>query len=189
MRHPTDFSRSCGVMNVGTAFIIVLYAVFGSLGYLRWGDDVQGSVTLNLPDDEPLAEAVKLCVAASVLFGFALQLFIAVDILWPMVQDYVPVANEQPVLSETIFRMFLVLMIFVIGLLIPNLGPFISLMGSVCSTSLALLFPAIIRLIVAYSTPNERPSAWLLAGTISILLLGVVGMISGTYTSIKDIMN
>lgn len=48
MRNPGDFSRPLGVMNVGSVFIGVLLVALGSLGYLKFGDGVMGSLTLNL---------------------------------------------------------------------------------------------------------------------------------------------
>ncbi|XP_050088890.1 proton-coupled amino acid transporter-like protein CG1139 [Anopheles aquasalis] len=189
MRRPQDFGRTSGVLNVGTAFIVVLYVALGFVGYLRWGDEVQGSMTLNLPDGELLAETVKLCIASGVLLGFALQLYIAVEVLWPLVQRYLPIVNKQPTICEMILRTLLVLMISFIGTFVPHLGLFISLMGALCSTVMGLIFPAIISLIVAYSNPNVRPGGWLLAKNIGILLLGVVGFACGTYVSIRQIMN
>ena len=48
MKKPTHFFR---VVNSGMAFVSVLYLVMGSLGYLTFGEDTKGSITLNLPSD------------------------------------------------------------------------------------------------------------------------------------------
>lgn len=41
-----------GVLNVGMVFVTTLFITFGFFGYLKWGDHVDGSLTLNLPQNE-----------------------------------------------------------------------------------------------------------------------------------------
>ncbi|XP_050101092.1 proton-coupled amino acid transporter-like protein CG1139 [Anopheles aquasalis] len=188
MRRPQDFGRTFGVLNIGMVFIVTLFTVFGFVGYVRWGDEVQGSMTLNLPDNEALAEGVKMMIATGVLLGFALQFFVAIMILWPIVENRSLTAQQHPVVCEMFFRILVVLMTFLIATFVPSLGLFISLIGAFCSSALALMFPPIIELIVSYSNPGERPSGWLLAKNVCILLLAVLGFATGTYESVSKII-
>ena len=52
MKHPDHFINKLGILNIAMAVVIFLYAVIGFLGYVRFGDVMLGSVTLNLPRDE-----------------------------------------------------------------------------------------------------------------------------------------
>lgn len=52
MRKPTDFSNPFGVLNVGMVFLTTMFILFGGIGYWKYGDDVESSLTLNLPADE-----------------------------------------------------------------------------------------------------------------------------------------
>ena len=52
MKNPDHFISKIGILNIAMAIVVFLYAVIGFLGYVRFGDVVLGSVTLNLPDDE-----------------------------------------------------------------------------------------------------------------------------------------
>lgn len=52
MKNPTHFIRCPGVLHIGMGFVTVLYSVVGFLGYLKYGDQVNGSITLNLPTDQ-----------------------------------------------------------------------------------------------------------------------------------------
>lgn len=52
MKEPRKFTKPFGVLNLGMVIVTVLYLLVGCLGYLKYGDDIQGSVTLNLPHDE-----------------------------------------------------------------------------------------------------------------------------------------
>lgn len=52
MKNPSHFLGCPGVLNIGMAFVVILYASVGFLGYLKYGDDTRVSITLNLPLNE-----------------------------------------------------------------------------------------------------------------------------------------
>lgn len=52
MKTPSHFIGCPGVLNFGMAFVVSLYAIIGFLGYWRFGDRTEGSITLNLPKGE-----------------------------------------------------------------------------------------------------------------------------------------
>lgn len=52
MKTPKSFGARFGVLNVGMTVITLLYAVFGFLGYWRYGAESKDSVTLNLPSED-----------------------------------------------------------------------------------------------------------------------------------------
>ena len=71
--------------------------------------------------------------------------------------------------------------------LVPKLGLFISLIGALCSTALALVFPPVIELVSAWGT-SEGPSALVLSKNFLILLLALFGLITGTYESLSALI-
>lgn len=52
MAKPQQFLGCPGVLNVSMFTVIILYASLGFFGYVRFGDAVKGSVTLNLPPED-----------------------------------------------------------------------------------------------------------------------------------------
>ena len=52
MKEKEAFLGKAGVLNLGLTIVICLYSAVGFYGYLKYGDDAKGSVTLNLPNDE-----------------------------------------------------------------------------------------------------------------------------------------
>jgi solute carrier family 36 (proton-coupled amino acid transporter) len=52
MAKPQHFLGYVGVLNVTMASVAILYAVFGLLGYLKYGSSVLSSITLHLPQDK-----------------------------------------------------------------------------------------------------------------------------------------
>lgn len=56
MKQPKNFKRRLGVLNIGMTVVTLLYISVGFLAYLKFGEDIKGSVTLNLPEDEKLVK-------------------------------------------------------------------------------------------------------------------------------------
>lgn len=51
MKNPERFLGWRGVLNGAMLVVVVFYTLLGYLGYMRFGDAVMGSITLNLPLD------------------------------------------------------------------------------------------------------------------------------------------
>lgn len=52
MRKPSNFNKPLGVLNVGMVIVGSMFVAIGFLSYLKYGDAVAGSVTLNLASKE-----------------------------------------------------------------------------------------------------------------------------------------
>lgn len=48
MRNPGHFLGCPGVLNIAMSVVVGLYAIIGFFGYLKFGDDVEGSITATL---------------------------------------------------------------------------------------------------------------------------------------------
>lgn len=69
---------------------------------------------------------------------------------------------------------------------VPNLGSFISLVGALCITALAIVFPAVIELCVYWDDGKIHP--WVLTRNVLILVFGLFGLVTGTYVSIAGMI-
>jgi solute carrier family 36 (proton-coupled amino acid transporter) len=49
MKKPASFGGYTGVFNRAMFVIISLYVSVGACGYLKYGSEVEGSITINLP--------------------------------------------------------------------------------------------------------------------------------------------
>lgn len=52
MKKPEHFLGCPGVLNVAMTTVVLIYAIIGFFGYLKYGDLTEGSITFNLPVDE-----------------------------------------------------------------------------------------------------------------------------------------
>ncbi|XP_055595085.1 proton-coupled amino acid transporter-like protein pathetic isoform X2 [Uranotaenia lowii] len=183
MKNPQHFIGCPGVLNIGMSVVIFLYTVVGFLGYLKYGEDTKGSITLNLPVEDLLAQMTKLMIALAIFLTYSLQFYVPMEIIWKNVKHNF---NERANAAEYAIRIGLVVLTVVIAAALPNIGPFVTLIGAVCLSTLGLMFPAVIELVVYYEKPGYGPFNWVLWKNIFLILFGVVGFITGTYVSIEE---
>uniref|UniRef100_A0AAZ3RHG7 Amino acid transporter transmembrane domain-containing protein n=1 Tax=Oncorhynchus tshawytscha TaxID=74940 RepID=A0AAZ3RHG7_ONCTS len=98
MKEPKRFPAA---LNTGMGITIVLYIVLATLGYLHFGDDVKGSLTLNLPNN-----MVTILYSFGVFVSFAVQIFVPAEIMSPPVQATLRESWSAP--CEMILRGLLV---------------------------------------------------------------------------------
>ena len=73
----------------------------------------------------------------------------------------------------------------VLAAIIPKLDLFISLVGAFSSSFLALIFPPLLELITFW----PRASKWMIAKDVIIIIVGLIGFLTGTYASVESIMS
>ncbi|XP_057672291.1 proton-coupled amino acid transporter 1-like isoform X2 [Diorhabda carinulata] len=186
MKKPSDFDRTFGVLNVGMVIVTALYITVGFIGYLKFGDAIQGSITLNLPPEQPLYQAVKIVISAGILLTYCLQFYIAIGIMWPTIHERLG-DIRHPVMGELVFRAAMVIVTFILAEAIPFLNHFISLVGAISSSALCMVFPAILDLVTKYS--HEELSFLVIFKNSFILLISILGMVTGSIESFKAIVN
>lgn len=110
MREPESFGGSCGVLNTGMTVVACLYIAVGFFGYLKFGADVKGSITLNLPA-EPLYETCRLMFAIAIYLSYAIQFYVPFNIIWPWFQQKYRLKSEaqRTNIIELVMRAVLVI--------------------------------------------------------------------------------
>ncbi|XP_063073512.1 neutral amino acid uniporter 4 [Engraulis encrasicolus] len=212
MREPARFPLA---LNVGMGVVILLYVSLGTLGYLHFGDDIKGSITLNLPHHSWSNQLVKVLYSLGVCVSFVVQFFVPAEILLPPLLAHVTDKWKQTI--EFLLRALLVCVTCVMAILVPRLDLVISLVGAVSSSALALVFPPLVELLLLSSaTPlslslsppsplslspsplshsssphhhHHHPSLPLsvLLKDVAIVTLGILGFLTGTYVTLEEI--
>ena len=180
MKTPADMKS--WVLNISMVSVSFLYIAVGFIGYLKYGDTVAGSLTLNLPVDEIPAQIVKLLMSLAIFFSYSLQFYIPVDLLEKKIQKSISHQNHSK--AEYALRCSLVILTFALASAISKLDLFISLVGAVSISTLALMMPAVLDLVMQGENCS-RPRA---LKNVIILTFGFCGFVTGSFVSIRNII-
>eukprot|EP00794_Sanderia_malayensis_P006943 gene6943-7723_t len=175
MRHPEDFGW---VLNIGMGIVTVLFLSMGLFGYLTFGDHLQGSVTINLPDNG-LYDAVKIGYALAMFFTYFLQFYVPMQIMLPSIRKKCHPKMKVP--ADYLFRTAMVLLTCGLAVGLPQLDNFISLIGAISSSALAIIFPPLLHMM---TFKGHGLTCFGVVKDICIILIGVLGFFVGSYTSI-----
>ncbi|XP_069688333.1 proton-coupled amino acid transporter-like protein pathetic [Periplaneta americana] len=183
MKTPRHFLGLGGVLNQGMAGVTLIYILLGFLGYLKYGEATEGSITLNLPTGEIAAQAVKILIALAVFCTYGLQFYVCLEIGWNSVKG---MFTKKPLLSEYAVRTVLVSSSIVLAVAVPTISPFISLIGALCFSILGLIVPAFIE-VITFWEKGLGPYRWRLWKNVVVTIFGLMALVFGSYTSIREI--
>jgi proton-coupled amino acid transporter len=105
MKTPQNFIGVCGVLNQGMSGVTLIYILLGYLGYWKYGNDAQGSITLNLPVDEYAGQICKVLIGLAVYGTFGLQFYVCLEIGWNTIKERF---TQRPNLVNYVMRTVLV---------------------------------------------------------------------------------
>ncbi|XP_054289296.1 proton-coupled amino acid transporter-like protein pathetic [Macrosteles quadrilineatus] len=183
MSNPQHFIGICGVLNQGMGGVTLVYILLGFLGYVKYGDETKGSITLNLPTEDFLAQSVKILVGLAVFCTYGLQYYVCLEIVWNGVKDRFSKGSRM---AEYVVRTLLTSASVLLAVAVPTIGPFIGLIGAFCFSLLGLIIPIFIE-IVTYWDLGFGACNWIILKNILVFGFGVLALIFGTYTSIEEI--
>ncbi|XP_002710367.3 proton-coupled amino acid transporter 2 isoform X1 [Oryctolagus cuniculus] len=170
------------MLSLGMSIITAMYTGVGALGYLRFGDDIKASITLNLPNCW-LYQSVKLLYIVGILCTYALQFFVPAEIIIPFAVSQVSKRWALPL--DLSIRLAMVFLTGILAILVPRLDLVLSLVGSVSSSALALIIPPLLE-ITTYYSEGMSPLAIIKDALISIM--GFVGFVAGTYQALDELL-
>ena len=161
--------------------LVVTFCLTGSLGYLAFGEDVDSIIILNLPKDAWYTLVCECMLAFGLIVSYPVQLF---PVMY-MAENYFLDANGRHARHIEAWRNLVRFGVFfvtvILAALVPHFGLFMSLIGSVGSSSLMFIIPAVCHIRVF---PNHR----YLYGHYAIVLVGVVGGLMSFVTTMIDIV-
>ncbi|KAK2589151.1 hypothetical protein KPH14_001969 [Odynerus spinipes] len=185
MEKPQHFLGCPGVLNITMSIVVTLYAVIGVFGYLAYGAETEAIVTLNLPADDIVGQAVKLLIGLAVLFTYGLQLFVPLEIMWNSIRT--KFSHKYEALAETTLRTLIVLLTVGIAVGVQELEAFISLVGAIFFSILGVSIPAIVETISCWDG-HLGTFKWRLIKNSILLIFSMMALGFGTWISIEQII-
>ncbi|KAM4129089.1 hypothetical protein ACJW30_02G218200 [Castanea mollissima] len=162
------------VLGLCMTFISLLYGGFGALGYFAFGDETKDIITTNFGQG---------LISMLVQLGLCVNLFFTMPLMMNPVYEVV----ERRFCDSRFclwLRWAMVLLVSLVALLVPNFADFLSLVGSSVCVVLGFVLPALFHLLVF-----KEEMGWkgiVLDGCV--LVLGVVIAVSGTWSSLTEIL-
>jgi proton-coupled amino acid transporter len=186
MKHPHHFLGCApGILNIAMISIISLYTIIGFFGFVRFGYDIKGSITLNLDPMEPAALTAQILIGLAILFTFGLQFFIPTDITMKKLSNRIP--KDKRTLYESIIRAVVTLVLVGVATAVPDLEPFIGLTGAVFLSTLGIFMPAFLQMVYQ-CTSGFGYMKWKLIKNVILMVFSILAMVTGAFTSIREII-
>ncbi|KAL0852168.1 hypothetical protein ABMA28_000403 [Loxostege sticticalis] len=183
MKTPRAMLGFCGVLNKGMSGVTLVYILLGFLGYLRFGETVSDSITLDLDKTLIPAQIVKIAIAIAVFCTYGLQFFVCIEIMWNGIKDKF---TKRPDLADYITRTIMVTVCVLLAVAVPTIGPFMGVIGAFCFSILGLIAPAFIE-VITYWDIGFGPGHYLIWKNVLVLIFGMFALIFGTKDAIIKI--
>ena len=184
MKTPQNFLKPFGIKNVAVFVIILIYGFIGFIGYSKYGENIHESISLNLPQKQPLSLLAQCLMSLALLLTIGLIYQFFMDIVWKRFEHRISKSNHN--LGKTSVRFGVMCLMLILALVIPNLGIIINLMGALVASSISFLFPSTIQ--NAYLYPNYGKYKWKLWKNLSITIFSLFSTSVGVYFCILDII-
>ncbi|VDN97877.1 unnamed protein product [Rodentolepis nana] len=192
MREPDRFVSTFGVLNVTMVITTCLCATIGFFGYLRFGDDILGSITYNIPNTPIIYSLVKPLFIFTIFLTYLLQFYVPALIFARLLMK-VPFHRAASPQKQSLHRKFmragLVLLTYAIAMIVPHLDLMVSLLGAISSSVLAILAPPILEIVHYWSEREQIPWFYvkIVAKNVLIISVGVFSAVFGTTATVLEI--
>eukprot|EP00904_Undaria_pinnatifida_P013061 jgi/Undpi1/8886/HiC_scaffold_25.g11348.m1 len=170
-----------GVVRVAMFFLAIVFSLFGSLGYLAYGRDIETFVTMNIPRGDPLGTLSVGLYSVAIMMTYPLQLFPAIKCL----EGHLFGALRQKSLLrkwlKNSLRAAVVLLTALVGRFAGrSFDNFAGLIGGFCAVPLALVYPSAFLLHLMGDTLSVAQRLWMW----TVLLGGCVAAVLCTWQSL-----
>ncbi|KAF9626179.1 hypothetical protein IFM89_031306 [Coptis chinensis] len=150
------------------------------LGYLMYGEGLKSQVTLNLPVGK---FSSNIAIYTTLINPFT-KYAIMITPIAAALEDWFPFRNNRSI--SILIRTVLVISTVVMALVVPFFGYLMALIGAFLSITVSVLLPCVCYLKISKDLCSL---GFELAVIVSILVTGSLVAISGTYSSVRQIIN
>ncbi len=187
MSKPSQFGSPAGVLNAAMAPVVMFYSAIGLLGYVKYGDGIASSVTLNLPSEELLAQCIKFFFSFPVLMSYALCYYVVLDISWTnFLKSKI---REHTLVWEYIVRVGISIATVLLAAAVPDLATLVSLVGGLGMGINGLVLPVVLHTLVFWDSHETTPQFWrFFLRNVLLFLLALFIFLTGFTLAVFDVV-
>ncbi|CAN4095930.1 unnamed protein product [Withania somnifera] len=172
-----DRSQFPKVLFVCFILSAMTYGSMATMGYLMYGQNVMSQITLNLPTGKISSKIAIYTTLVNPITKYAL----VVSPIATAMEDKLPLQKSKFIVSYFI-RTFLVISTVIVALAVPFFGYIMTFTGALLGVTVSILLPCLCYLKI------KKPSYQEVMFIGVILVFGCSVAISGTYTSLRNII-
>ncbi|CAL5370660.1 unnamed protein product [Camellia sinensis] len=177
MKNGRQFSK---VLLLCFSLCTITYASMAVFGYMMFGPNVQSQITLNLPVGKVSS---KVAICTTLVNPIAKYALMATPIVNSIENRFRSHYSKRPI--SFLIRTIFVISTVIVALALPFFGSLMSLVGAFLSITASIILPCVCYLKI---TETYRKLAFEMMIIWGIVVLGIAIAISGTYTSVLEIV-
>lgn len=181
MKNPRTFNSTFGVLTASYIPVSILYSFFGVLCYLKHGDRVNANVLLNLPPTR-FSKIITGASGIGICFLYPIIAYVSFEIIWNNNLKGKLENSEGFLIYEYTVRTCIAVSSIVLAYVVPNIGLFLSVAGTICTSIDSIIFPAMIDMLVHCNGSIN------FAKNMCIIIFAIILIVSGTFNSVSEII-
>lgn len=186
MKQPEKFLGKPYVALIALSIVTIMYTFIGFFGFARYGEKTEGSITLNLPIGEWAATTGQCLIGIAIICSFGLYFYVPMEILFKKIEHKI---SSRRYLYEKLIRTGILLCMFGLALVVPDVGQFINLVGGFFSSTLTIFYPALIDTVYCQTHGGFGTLNWKLWKNILLMIFALFVMVYGTILSVIDVVD
>jgi len=168
------------VVNWSFTVIVILNTMFGTLGYMLYGDDTENLVIDNVKG--PVATVIKIMLSVDLFFTVPIVLCAPRELCENALLPHLPTRIVPTWVWQNIIRTSLVIIFTLLAIAVPDLGDLATLVGGFVSPFMGFIMPCVFHFHFNSSTMSGVSKS--IHG--AIIIFGVFAGIFTTYQQIYD---
>ncbi|VDN59551.1 unnamed protein product [Dracunculus medinensis] len=152
LENPEDFLSNFGVLPTTMMICSVFMTAIGFYGYTAFGDDTKPTITMNVPRNG-LYSTINVFLMLQSMLGHSIAMYVVIDMFFNgfsrKFMNRFP--NVPKIAIDKGFRVFWVMVTFVMATSIPHLEIMIPLVGTTSGALCALVYPPLFEMITFWT--------------------------------------
>lgn len=188
MKKPKDFASSLGVLNVSFFLLTLLFGVFGLVGSLNYGAEVEPNILSNLPKGKTITISVYILYTLSLCVTYTLLFYVYFDTVWSnFLQQHLSQSKHENKCKYAL-RVAINVCAYLMAIAVPNFQLFTSIVGTV-GIIIEIGLPSFLQLLVLWAIKvKSAVFRYSLFKNTIVILIAIIMFCMSTEQCVQDVI-